>query len=328
MANITGNSLNNVLRSNVEADVIIGGDGNDTVDYSVSKAVTVNLNVAVQSGGDAQGDRLIQIENVTGSAFNDKITGDYNDNILSGGGGSDILDGGKGNDVLIGGIDGVTDSLDGGYGIDGVSYSSSTYAVTVALGLNSGWGTTTALETFGGLQRTVIEDKMINIENVDGSNFDDKITGNEADNVLNGGGGNDWLSGGDGADRLDGGAGADRLVGGAGADVFVFQSAADIGTAAAHDFVEGFRGGQDKIDLSAVDAIAGTTANDVFHFSASGSTLDGTAGALAFTTAGSDDLGQNWRVTGDTNGDGQADFTLSVHSSFGNGMLTMNDFIL
>ena len=52
------------------ADVLIGGGGTDLADYSTSAAavyVDLNLNTS-QVGGDAAGDRLFTIENVTGAA--------------------------------------------------------------------------------------------------------------------------------------------------------------------------------------------------------------------------------------------------------------------
>ena len=55
------------------------------------------------TGGEAEGDRLWFIENLTGSMFDDSLTGNHNDNILEGGGGNDVLIGGAGNDVLSGG---------------------------------------------------------------------------------------------------------------------------------------------------------------------------------------------------------------------------------
>jgi Ca2+-binding RTX toxin-like protein len=66
--------------------------------------VTVNLLTNTHSGGDAQGDRLMNIERVQGSAFDDSLTGDAGNNILYGSAGNDTLTGGAGVDVLYGGI--------------------------------------------------------------------------------------------------------------------------------------------------------------------------------------------------------------------------------
>jgi len=73
-------------------DVMIGGVGTDTVDYSNSTdGVTVNLAttaaqlISVFSGTDT----LSGIENVIGSAYNDRLAGNNQANVLTGAGGVD-----------------------------------------------------------------------------------------------------------------------------------------------------------------------------------------------------------------------------------------------
>ena len=98
-------------------DRIIGGTGRDTLDYSRSDAgITVNLATGGASGGDAQGDRISRIEDVVGSAHDDRITGDGAGNRLTGGAGEDTLRGAGGNDTLQGG--GGDDHLIGAGGDD------------------------------------------------------------------------------------------------------------------------------------------------------------------------------------------------------------------
>ena len=118
---------------------------------------------------------------------------------------------------------------------------------------------------------------------------------------------------------MTGGAGADSLTGGAGNDVFIYTKISDSGiTAATRDTIQDFTQGQDKIDLSAINAIAGT-ANSAF-------TLIGlqnfhhVAGELreSLTVAGT-------VVKGDVNGDGVADFAILLK---GNIFLAGGDFIL
>ena len=70
-------------------------------------------------------------------------------------------------------------------------------------------------------------DTFIDIENVVGSRFDDRIAGTVGDNRLEGGGGADTIDGGSGNDYLDGGADNDRLSGGTGNDAFVGGSGFD-----------------------------------------------------------------------------------------------------
>jgi serralysin len=77
--------------------------------------VVANLftGVVIDSGGT---DALIAIENLSGGAFNDSLTGDTAANILAGNQGHDTLIGGNGNDQLDGGAG--NDSMTGGNGND------------------------------------------------------------------------------------------------------------------------------------------------------------------------------------------------------------------
>jgi Ca2+-binding RTX toxin-like protein len=101
---LDGGGGNDTLIGGAGADTLIGRDGIDTADYSTSsQAVRVNLSRTFQNGGDAAGDGLTFIENVTGSASDDNLRGNNSNNVLTGGGGNDVLNGGNGNDTLIGG---------------------------------------------------------------------------------------------------------------------------------------------------------------------------------------------------------------------------------
>ena len=97
-------------------------------------------------------------------------------------------------------------------------------------------------------------------DRLDGGDDSDDLYGEEGDDILDGGGGFDRLFGGEGDDRLEGGAGDDLLVGGegddaltggAGADTFVFTPDHDT------DTITDFGNGDDVIDLSALEGIAG-----------------------------------------------------------------------
>lgn len=100
------------------ADTIDGGDGEDTVSYARSgSAVTVDLtSEGAQSGGDAAGDHLSNIENVIGSAFNDHFTVDGGSHVVLGLGGDDTVVGGSADDYIFGGLG--NDYLHGGFGND------------------------------------------------------------------------------------------------------------------------------------------------------------------------------------------------------------------
>ena len=101
---LTGDAGDNVLEGRAGADVLDGGDGLDTAAYTHSNAaVTVNLSKGTTTGGHAAGDTITNIENVSGSRYNDRLTGDTKANRLDGGSGHDRLMGGAGADVLVGG---------------------------------------------------------------------------------------------------------------------------------------------------------------------------------------------------------------------------------
>jgi Ca2+-binding RTX toxin-like protein len=123
------------------------------------------------------------------------------------------------------------------------------------------------------------------------------------DNMLDGGAGADLLDGRGGNDVLIGGLGKDQLAGRAGSDTFVFRSVDEIGLGTlgsvnTYDRIIDFTRGSDKIDLSQIDAIAGTSANDAFSFIGSGA-FTKKAGELRYSTTSSGTV-----VSGDVNGDG------------------------
>lgn len=91
--------------SDGERDTIEGGASNDTLVYSAStEAVSVSLLRGRGWGGDAEGDRISGIENVTGSQFDDMIWGDAGNNKLSGRNGDDTITGGGGDDYILAGL--------------------------------------------------------------------------------------------------------------------------------------------------------------------------------------------------------------------------------
>ncbi|NVZ76559.1 calcium-binding protein, partial [Pseudomonas gingeri] len=105
---LDGGGGNDLLDGGAGADILNGGAGIDTASYANSTAgVTVNLVTGTGIGGDAQGDTLIGIERVVGSAFGDTLTASVSGH---------TLEGGLGNDVYVvnaGGVS-VVEKVDGG----------------------------------------------------------------------------------------------------------------------------------------------------------------------------------------------------------------------
>ncbi|WP_203423668.1 M10 family metallopeptidase C-terminal domain-containing protein [Sinorhizobium sp. BG8] len=158
-----------------------------------------------------------------------------------------------------------------------------------------------------------------------GSTRADALYGGVGSDVLVGNSGNDRLFGQSGKDWLYGGSGADRLSGGTGADVFVFKSVAEIGRLAGkRDVILDFVSGEDRIDLSAIDA-NGSLAGDQFTFlRTKGTEFHDKAGELRWLYA----TREGTKVTlieGDVDGDGIADFRLELT---GRVSLEKGDFLL
>jgi Ca2+-binding RTX toxin-like protein len=192
---LSGGADNDTLYGGADADVLNGGTQSDTADYTGSSSrVRINLATGVSLDADAQGDTFIEVENLTGSAFNDLLTGNDGANTLIGGAGNDKLVGLGDADVLIGRLG--ADALDGGDGVDVADYSASASRVRANL-------------AGVGLDADAQGDTYVNVENVTGSAFNDVLTGNGVVNVLVGALGSDVLGGGAGADTLNGGDGAD-----------------------------------------------------------------------------------------------------------------------
>jgi Ca2+-binding RTX toxin-like protein len=118
---------NDTLTGGIGNDVLDGGADTDTASYAgATGAVTAYLwnSQATGAGGT---DTLTNIENLIGSAFNDRLDGTNSANSVEGGtgadslygyGGADTLTGGAGNDVLDGGADADAFMFDAGSGVD------------------------------------------------------------------------------------------------------------------------------------------------------------------------------------------------------------------
>jgi Ca2+-binding RTX toxin-like protein len=149
-------------------------------------------------------------------------------------------------------MDAGNDTVDGGSGTDWLYVTGSTNSIVdlaTATGQNTGYGT----------------DIIKNIENASGGSGVDKFHGTTGNNTLRGNNGNDVLNGRGGNDSLQGDAGKDTLTGGSGRDSFIFRSVSESATGATTaDVITDFVRGTDKINLSAIDAFAGTSANDTF----------------------------------------------------------------
>jgi Ca2+-binding RTX toxin-like protein len=198
--NLTGSPGDDRIVGNGSDNVIDGGDGIDTIDFSAASAIDVDLRVGSAVGEGT--DRLSSIENVIGSPLEDHIVG---------GGGGDRLDGGPGDDKIDGG--GGDDALIGGEGSDTVSFQSATEGVTVSLKKGTAEGA--GADTIEGFENVV---GTLKADEIQGDGTGNRLDGRRGPDRVSGGGGADIILGGDGNDVLFGQRGDDLLLGDSGKD--------------------------------------------------------------------------------------------------------------
>ncbi|MGK9171289.1 hypothetical protein KXR53_33670 [Inquilinus limosus] len=215
---LDGSGGDDTLIGGIGADELIGGRGSDTASYALATAgVAVSLSTGTGTQGEAAGDTLTGIENLTGSAFADVLEGSALANRIQAGAGDDTIIGTDGLDVI-----------DGGAGDDTLDFSASTTGVTIDFGtgrytsiesiLGGKGGDTISLAapTPAGLMTVATAAEDTPGTGADGGDGDDTIDGDDAANTLNGGAGNDTLNGGGGNDILIGASGEDKMEGGSG----------------------------------------------------------------------------------------------------------------
>ena len=218
-----------------ETEVLVGGDGNDTLTGMAAGSPRYYLR-----GGE--GDDVL-----TGGTNKDDLRGGDGNDDLFGLGERDLFRGGEGADDENGG-DGVdtffqddesngADDLDGAGGNDIVSYASRRVRVVVTTNESVGAGNdgqagegddVVDIEKIKGGRKN---DRLVSKETVNtwlyGNAGDDELVGLGGPDKLYGKAGNDLLQGGDGPDKLYGGSGNDILQGGNGTDYAAGGTGAD-----------------------------------------------------------------------------------------------------
>ena len=200
---LSGGLGTDTLQGGDGTDTLDGGTGHDTAAYAdAAAAVTVTIKAGAQDTLGAGTDTLISIENLTGSAFNDNLTGNNNANLLIGLAGDDRLDGSGGADTLYGGAGNDTYI---------VNNAGDVTSEQTTLGVDdSGLDFVKASISF--TLTTFVEDLTLAGSadlNATGNASANRIDGNAGANIIYGLGGNDILSGKAGADTIYGGAGND-----------------------------------------------------------------------------------------------------------------------
>lgn len=214
---IIGNDGADILMGGLGNDTLVGGPGadsmsggggtGDTISYdnsaypdAATMGITFSLALATwQPGGygsdicsDGEVSPTCDVENLTGSAFNDSLTGSSVANTILGWDGDDMIEGGGGADGLSGGEGNETNG-------DTLTYANSPSGVTVNLGATTPSGGDAAGDT------------LADFENLVGSAYTDTLTGDDSPNRIRGGAQADTIEGKGGADNLDGEGGVDTL---------------------------------------------------------------------------------------------------------------------
>ncbi len=247
-----------------------------TIDFEINTSHDITIEVTDSAGNTYSETIKINVQDYEGSyegsTSADTITGTSEEDTISTGQGSDKIKGSLGADII-----------DGGTGNDTIDYSKSSAAVKIDL--ENGTGS-------GGLAEG---DTYTSVENVYGSDHDDKILGSSARNYLYGFDGDDTIYAGDGNDYVRGGSGADTLDGGEGIDTVSYSSssegvAVDLATGkgsggdAEGDLITNFetlRGSKhdDKLSGDKNDnTITGNDGDDTILGGAGNDTLDGETG--------------------------------------------------
>jgi len=189
-ANGIGNGLNNIILANAGNNVLIGGEGLDTLNYQTATGV-VTISLAVtgpQVTGGSGTDTISGFENIHGSLYSDHLTGNDGNNVFDGYWGGDTMVGLGGDDIYI--VDHVLDNV-----------------VELAGGGNDAIYSFVSYSLAGRDVETLFLESGMGPLNATGNANANTLVGNEFANIL------------------DGKGGADLLIGGAGDDVYIVDGA-------------------------------------------------------------------------------------------------------
>ncbi len=230
---VFGNSGSQDVQGTSLDDVIVTGEGNDTVTAGLGDDFIDGGAQNDQIAGGFGNDTLLGgdgADNLDGGINNDTLNGGSGNDTLWGMAGVDTLVGGDGDDLIYGGDDpdillglAGADTLDGGEGDDlyyvGAGHlltDTGTQGYDLAIILD-GTGDTISLAGWSGIERV---EGNVGHDEIDASSLGDDIFiwANAGNDTVHGGSGNDTLLGGDGNDSITGGAGQDTILGWTGND--------------------------------------------------------------------------------------------------------------
>ncbi|WP_137700888.1 calcium-binding protein [Marimonas lutisalis] len=279
------------------ADNLVGTSGADSIDLLAG-----NDTYAAGAGDDT----------VLGNDGDDSLSGEGDNDQLDGGAGNDTLLGGGGDDTLTGGLG--ADNLSGGDGFDYVSYADATESARVDFLNPAGTARAAAGDSFNELD----PGRVVDVEGVIGTAFDDFISTDLTDNAIFTGDGDDRIRARKGRDTMEAGAGNDELDAGKGRDRMNGDDGNDllIGRRG-HDNMRGGRD-DDTIDGgTGKDLMLGGRGNDLLIGGEDDDTIQGNQNddTFVFADGHGDDVITDFEATNDLE---RIDFS---------GLSTMNSFV-
>jgi Ca2+-binding RTX toxin-like protein len=269
-----------------EPDVLSGGGGSDTLDYSSrTSPLVVTIDRQANDGAIGEGDNVAgDIDSIVAGSESDTLTGSANPERLDGGPGDDLIDGAGGDDTIIGGLDSGSDGLSGGVGNDTVRGGAGDDSLAGGPGTDDlGAGGGSDALTGDGDGDTLAGGP--GLDALDGGDGDDILRGADvvlvgadgADDIA-GGAGSDTVLGGPGNDTLDGGLGPDSLRGEAGRDTVTYRDRATPVTVTLDDLANDGEAGEGDNVASDVEAVEGGTVGDTLRGNPASNQLDGASG--------------------------------------------------
>lgn len=251
-----GGPGNDIVRGDKStSEVVSGGDGIDTVEYTYLyfAGVSVSLDDLDNDGlfGYETDNVMTDVENVVGTGYGDTLTGSDSANVLNGGHGDDSLDGGLG-----------ADTFQGGTGSDTVTYAPRVEELDLSIDGLANDGANDENDNIG-----------TDVENLVGGDNNDSIVGSAGANTIRGGPGDDSVTPSPG-DVLNGGSGVDTV------DISSYSAAATMSL----DGVDNDSHGNAATDFenliggSGNDTLTGNSSANEITGGPGSDTVDGSAG--------------------------------------------------
>ena len=276
----------------IDLDQVPGGDQIElsnvlVADLDASDFVFATANVINGTPGD---DNLIGTgapDTINALAGNDTVDGGFGNDTIFGGDNNDVIRGEVGDDSIFGGngFDYIepgsgSDTIDGGAGFE--NFDTVSYRVSNANGINytgGNGGANSTVDELDALSTVVSTDTLIDIERIEGTDFDDTFNGGDGDERFDALGGSDTVNGGAGFDQLS----YENLQVGPGNEgvQILFDRVANDGSGTAAQVVSASNVFTDA--FTGMEAAYGSNGDDLIELSNAGF-------QTAFATAGTDTL--------------------------------------